>query len=108
MMAQRAIRSAPPVTLTGDAAREFLERVALRAEKLRADEVAAAKADAARRGKEPFDLAKLEMLCDTSVDGWLPPLERRQREHEWMYYVHHRELLTLAAYAEAVDEVNRW
>jgi hypothetical protein len=108
MAPPRAIRSAPPVTLTGDAAREFLERVALRAEKLRAEEVAAAKAEASKRGKEPFDLATLETLCDTSVDGSLPPLDQRQREHEWMYYVHYRELTTLAAYAETVDEVNRW
>src|SRR5262245_60081439 len=108
MVDQRAIRSAPPVTLTGDAAREFIERVALRAAKLRAAELAAARADAARRGKEPFDLARLETLCDTSVDGCLPPLEKRHREHEWMYYVDHRELMTLADYAETIDEVNRW
>lgn len=103
-----ATRVAPPVTLTGDAAREFLERVALRAENQRAQEVAAAKAEATKRGKEPFDLARLETLCDTSVDGWMPPVERRQREHEWMYYVHFRDLMTLADYADTVDEVNRW
>src|SRR4051812_14098635 len=108
MASPPSTRVAPPVTLTGDAAREFLDRVALRAEKLRADEVAAAKLEATARGKEPFDLARLETLCDTSVDGSMPPMEKRQREHEWMYYVHFRDVMTLADYADTVDEVNRW
>jgi hypothetical protein len=94
--------------LTGDAARELARRAGARALKKRDELLSAAKAAAAARGKEPFDLAKLETLCDTSHEGRMPRVEERQREHEWMYYVHHRDVMTLAEYAEKVSEQSRW
>jgi hypothetical protein len=96
------------MTLTGDAAKEFARQAAERAQKKRDEMLAAAKAEAAKRGKEPFDLAKLETMCDTSHEGRVPPLEERQKEHEWMYYTHFRDVMTLAEYAEKVTELNRW
>lgn len=96
------------MTLTGDAAKKFLASALARADRLRAEQLAAAKADAAARGKEPFDLGKLEAMCDTSHDGILGPPDERRTEHEWLYYVRHVDLMTLAEYAESVAERNRW
>lgn len=96
------------MTLTGDAAKEFMDKASERAQKLRAEKLDAAKAEAAKRGKESFDLAKLETMCDTSHEGKVPPVEERQTEHEWMYYVHFRDVMTLADYAKKIDEQNRW
>ena len=50
------------MALTGEDALRFYEQVSRRAERIRAERLAAAKADAARRGKEPFDLAS--RFCD--------------------------------------------
>lgn len=67
-----------------------------------------AKADAARRGKEPFDLEKLEQLCDTSHEGRMPPLEERYAEFESRYYVGYPEVMTLTEFAKEVEILNRW
>ena len=96
------------MTLTGDAAKRSMDEAGERARKERAEKLDAAKADAAVRGKEPFDLAKLETMCDTSHAGRLAPVEERQSEHEWMYYVHYRNVMTIAEYAEKVEALNRW
>jgi len=96
------------MTLTGDDAKSFLARALARARDARAEQLAAAKADALARGKEPFDLAKLDAMCDTSNAGKLASPDERRTEHEWMYYVHHAALMTLAEYADRVTEQNRW
>jgi hypothetical protein len=94
--------------LTDDAGRELVRLAVARVQRRRDEKLHAAKAEAARRGKEPFDLAKLETMCDTSHEGRVPPLEERQKEHEWMYYTQYREVMTLAEYAEKVTEQSRW
>jgi hypothetical protein len=94
--------------LTGDAAKKYLADARAKVDRIRADQLAAAKADAAVRGKEPFDLGKLEEMCDTSRDGKPAPADERHAEHGWMYYVHFSSLMTLAEYAERVAEQNRW
>ncbi len=80
--------------------RRDAERVAKRLEE--------AKAAALPRGKEPFDLAQLETLCDTSHEGRIDPVEERQRTYEYMYYVQHPEYLTLQDLAEHVRELAEW
>lgn len=96
------------MTLTGKDAEELDARVRAKARQRAEDQLAAAKADAARRGKQPFDLAKLETMCDTSHEGRVDPPEVRQAEFEQKYYVHFPEVMTLAEFAEKVNELNRW
>ena len=97
-----------PMTLTGDAAKEFIEKLAERNRTLRAEQLASAKTDAARRGKEPFDLAKLETMCDTSSEGRVDPVESRQARFEEWYYVWYPQIRTLEELARKIDEWNRW
>ena len=96
------------MTLTGDAAKEFMDQAFERARKLGDEQMVAAKVEAAARGKEPFDLAKLETLCDTSYEGRVAPVEERQAELERKYYVAFPDVMTLADFAKKVDELNRW
>ena len=96
------------MTLSGKEAEEFIARKHAEARQLQAEQLAAAKADAARRGKEPFDLAKLETMCDTSHEGRVDPVEDRQAEFERKYYVHFPDVMTLAEFAKKVEELNRW
>lgn len=70
--------------------------------------LADAKAEALLRGKEPFDLAKLELLCDTSREGKMDPEEVRWTRFESMYYTHFPEVLTLEEFAAKVEVLNRW
>jgi hypothetical protein len=96
------------MTLTGKAAEDFVAKALGDAERRRAAELDAAKADAARRGKEPFDLARLEALCDTSHEGRMPPVEERRAELERKYYVYNPDVMTLEEFARVVAESNRW
>jgi len=68
-------------------------------EKNRVERTARAKADAAARGKEPFDLAKLETLVDP---GRMVRAKDRQRDYEYSYYVEHPKFTTLAELAVTV------
>jgi hypothetical protein len=67
-----------------------------------------AKEKAARRGKEPFDLDKLESLWKPFKYGeFLPPREMRQQTWERIYYFDHPEIMTLAEFAaemQVLDE----
>jgi hypothetical protein len=94
------------MTLRGKAAWQFADQVSEQARRIHAEQLAAAKARAAERGKEPFDLAKLETMCDTSHDGRLDPIEVRQAELEQKYYVHFPDVMTLAEFAKVVTELN--
>jgi hypothetical protein len=96
------------MTLTGKAAEDFVAQVHAEARKQAAEQLAEAKADAARRGKEPFDLAKLETMCDTSHEGRLDPVDVRTAEFERKYYVTFPDVMTLEEFARTVDELNRW
>ena len=94
--------------LTGKEALEFAEQIARENKLRRAEALARGKADAAARGKEPFDLAKLETMCDTSSEGRVAPLEVRQQRFEEWYYVWHPEVRTLEELARKIEEYNRW
>ena len=94
--------------LSGKDAEAFFRKSFERSTERRAKELADAKAAAAASGKEPFDLAKLETMCDTSSEGRVDPVEIRQARFEERYYVWYPEIRTLKELARKVDEWNRW
>ena len=87
---------------------EFTAEIGRRNAELSADRLAAARRDAAARGKEPFDLAKLETMCDTSSEGRMDPEPVRHERFEEMYYVSYPQILTLEDFAREVEELNQW
>ena len=86
----------------------LLEEIGRRNAELRTVRMAAATRDAVARGKEPFDLAKVETMCDTSSEGRMDPEPVRHKRFEEMYYVHFPQILTLEDFARKVDELNKW
>ena len=96
------------MTLRGKEALALFEEIKRRNSAQAAEDLARGKADAASRGKEPFDLEKLEALCDTSSQGRVDPYETRHAHYEYMYYVHHPELMTIAELAALVEQLNKW
>lgn len=99
---------ATQTTMTDGAAKKRMEAAAERARGQRVEKPTAAKAEAASARQGTFDLAKLETMYDTSHAGRRPPVEERQTEHEWMDYVHFRDIMTLGEHAAKVEERNRW
>ena len=82
-------------------ARRFAAGVWGRADLTRTERLAAVKADAHARGKEPFDLGRLEALCDTSDAGRMDPTSWRQRRFELIYYSH-PEMMSMEDLADHV------
>lgn len=76
--------------------------------RVRAEALARARSEAAANGKEPFDLEKLETMCDTTTNGRVDPIEERHARFEEMYYVSYPKILTIADFARKVNELNRW
>lgn len=74
-------------------------------EQMRAERIERAKAEASAIGKEPFDLAKLEMLVDP---GRMVPPEQRQSEYEYAYYVRHPKFTTLQELANLIRELSEY
>jgi hypothetical protein len=95
-------------TLKGKAADELHDRIVGEERRKQAETLARAKAEAQRTGREPFDLAKLEQLCDTSRDGVMDPPEDRIAHFEYLYYVSHPELATMEELARYVEKSSRW
>ena len=95
------------MTLTGKDALELHEQIKREAEQRRAEALARAKADAAARGKEPFDLDRLAALTALDALGRATPEERRA-SLEYDYYVRAKDALTLADFAAQLDERGRW
>jgi hypothetical protein len=95
------------MTLTGKDAEKFVAETQARVRAEREDALASAKAAADARRKEPFDLDKLETMCDTSSEGRLDARDRRVRRFEELYYVHYPDILTLAEFARKITESNR-
>lgn len=96
------------MTLTGDEAKEFMDQERARVKQLKAEMLASAKADAQHRNKEPFDLEKLESLCDTSSEGRMAPLDERIAEFERKYYVVYPDIMTIEEFAKKIEELSRW
>lgn len=105
-MATRSDESKP--VLEGDEAQALYEEIVRREEIASNEALARAKADAAARGKEPFDLEKLEKLCDTSSEGRLAPLEERRADFEYQYYVNRPSVMTIGEFAALIEERNKW
>ena len=72
------------------------------AERNRTEELAKAERDAIESGKEPFDLKRLEQLLNRGSQA------SRESGHRVNYYVFRSELLTLAAYAAYLVEIEPW
>ena len=96
------------MTLTGKAAWEFARHAAQRSRQLREEALADARREADAAGKERFDLAKLETMCDTTREGRLDPDPLRWARFEDIYYVDYPEIRTLRDFAVKVEELNRW
>jgi len=94
--------------LHGKDALAFHKELEKRDAELSAERLAKARAEAAAKGKESFDLDELEKLCDTSSEGRLGPVERRRETFEYMYYVRHPEIMTIAELAQLIEEINKW
>jgi hypothetical protein len=78
-------------------------------ERTRGERLAAARTDADARGKEPFDLGTVERMVDTSTDdGHLSPAAKRRELLEYIYYVDHPSMMTLAELALLLRETRRW
>jgi hypothetical protein len=76
-------------------AREIFDRLDRQA----AAELAASEADALAKGKEKFDLAKLEQLL---LRG---PLAARESGHRAAYYISYRDVNSLAEYVARLREI---
>jgi hypothetical protein len=75
----------------------------------RDEELKNAKADAMARGKEPFDLQKLETMCDTSQARRVAaPDEERRAAYEYSYYIEHSDVQTLAEFARLITRLVPW
>jgi hypothetical protein len=94
--------------LNGEAALAFHKQLKERTAQDRAARLQAAKAQAASSGKEPFDLQKLEKLCDTTERGRLLDVAERTVIYEYMYYVEHPQAPSLDAFAHNLSEIQNW
>ena len=99
----------PAAPLTGQDAIALHDRLRADSERDRAEQLAAARADAAARGKEPFDLDTLERIVDTSSpDGNLAPVATRRARLEYQYYVDNPRISTLAEFALLLRDLRQW
>jgi hypothetical protein len=93
--------------IAGKEALAFAAELARRNAELRAERLAAARRDPLARGKEPFNLARLETTCDTSNEGRMAPAPVRRERFEEMYYVDFPAILTLEDFSREVDQLNK-
>ena len=96
------------MAIEGDDAAALHARVSERNARVRAERLATARAEAAARGKQVFDLEALERMVDTSSDGKLAPVEARRDRFEYMYYVDNPSLMTLAELAALIRDLASW
>ena len=97
------------MTLKGKDALDFFNALKEREAQKSADRLTAAKADAAARGKEPFDYAKLTTMAATVYDATTQMSEAEREEYfEDLYYVGYPGVLSLEEFANKVNELSRW
>ena len=65
---------------SGETDLEIFNRMLATSREAKTDELAKAKREAAERGKQVFDLDKLEQHYDTSIEGWVPDRAARERD----------------------------
>jgi hypothetical protein len=96
------------MAIEGKDALELHAQLKERNARVRAERLAAARAEADARGKQAFDLEALERLVDTSSEGRLAPVEVRRDRFEYMYYVDNPSLMTLGELAALIRELASW
>jgi hypothetical protein len=80
---------------------EVFDRINAENERKTQEKLAAAKAEAAERGKEPFDVVRMLELYEPYDQYRYPAsLDELAHLHERSYYLTNRELMTLAEYAD--------
>lgn len=95
--------------LTGKDALDLHEKLGKQAEQERLDRLQRAKADAAARGKEPFDYGKLTSIAQTVYEHTMRMSETKREEYfEELYYTGYPSVLSLSEFAEKVNELSRW
>lgn len=94
--------------LTGKEALAYHERLKAENSSRKRAQLSKAKIEADTTGKEPFDLSKLESLCDTSVGGRMLDEEERHTTYEYGYYVEHPEVRTIVEYSTLISEREKW
>jgi hypothetical protein len=94
------------VTLRGEEANVYFESMKQPQAEERAAALARGKADAEARGKEPFDLEKLETMDHTGKG--VEPDDRQRARYEHMYYVEYPDVMTIEAFAKLVAERTDW
>jgi hypothetical protein len=88
---------------------DFFNSLKQREDQKASDNLTAAKADAAARGKEPFDYKKLEGMCQTIYDATMRMNDAERAAYfEELYYVGYPNVTTLSELADKVNELSRW
>ena len=67
-----------------------------------------AKREAEARGKERFDLARLNALYrpDIEFESWfVDPEQQRLEQFEYLYYVCHKQVMTLQEFARELQKI---
>ena len=86
---------------------ELFHRIKAEHERDVAEKLAAAKAAAAERGKEPFDVEKvLAMYTPYDQYRYPAPLDEVRRTMERSYYLSSPEIMTLAEFAEYLQRAD--
>jgi hypothetical protein len=89
----------------GESDTEFAKRLFDHQDAEAAARLNRAREEAAARGKEPFDLDRLEAIWKPfSYGRFFPARETRQEEWENRYYLEHPEIMTLAEFARRMKE----
>jgi hypothetical protein len=94
-------------TITGKEAEDFFEELQRQNRDAQVQALSEAKQAAALSGKEPFDLAPLERLCDPSIE----PAQCRRKNavrSSKLYYLGTPKCMTLAQLAQYIRDVNSW
>jgi|GEM_PF-3101656 len=86
--------------LEGQDALDYLNALERESTQIKAENLQLAKREATQAGKETFDHGALRGLVDTS--RW------SESELEYMYYVDHRQLKTLRAFADLLKQLWFW
>ena len=94
--------------LTGKDASDFVDKLFAQHDEEKRRSLQQARLEGQTRGKEPFDLEKLEQLCDTSSAGRVDPVDQRQERFEHMYYIQHPSFMTLQDLADLITRLSRW
>ena len=87
--------------------KDFLEQIRRENEQRTRELLERKKAEAAARGKEPFDYERLHAMVAQGSLGHMNPDEERTFL-ERLYYVEHADVLTLEAFADELAELGAW